>query len=405
MADAVAAPLALPRPTPLGVVAGLALGPAVALGLGRFAYALLLPAMRDDLGWSYAQGGAINAANAAGYLLGALIVAPMAARWGDKRTFWCGLLITALALSASGAVADFLVLSLLRLIAGAAGALALVAGGALAAAAGGGGSRARPARALALYFAGAGFGMVVSAAAVPALITIGGWRAGWLVLGALGLVAAALALPALARTPEVARLGATVPGRRAWRVGPLLPVLVSYVLFGAGYIAYATFIVAYLQNRMGFAPHDVMLFWGCVGVAASGAGFVWAPLLSRLRGGRAIALANAATMLGAVLPVLSRSGFVAYVSAVVFGGAFLIVPTAVTAFVRKAVPASGWTAAIAVLTVGFALGQCFGPMVSGVVSDGRYGVGGGLLLSGGVLAAAALTALMQREPRTPRFTA
>ena len=68
----------------------------------------------------------------------------------------------------------------------------------------------------------------------------------------------------------------------------------------------------------------------------------------------------------------------------------LIVPTSVTAFVRKAVTARMWTGAIAALTVGFAIGQCIGPWVSGVVSDARYGVAGGLLLSGGVLAGAAL---------------
>jgi Uncharacterised MFS-type transporter YbfB len=75
------------------------------------------------------------------------------------------------------------------------------------------------------------------------------------------------------------------------------------------------------------------------------------------------------------------------------------VPTSVTAFVRKAVSSRMWTAAIAALTVGFAIGQCIGPWVSGVVSDASYGVAGGLLLSGGLLAGAALIALMQQEPR------
>jgi len=60
------------KTTHIGVVLGLAMGPAVALGLGRFAYALLLPAMRADLGWSYAVAGAMNTANAIGYLIGAL---------------------------------------------------------------------------------------------------------------------------------------------------------------------------------------------------------------------------------------------------------------------------------------------------------------------------------------------
>src|ERR1700744_3019639 len=81
MADAVAGVVPMERATHLGVVAGLAMGPAVGLGLGRFAYALLLPAMRADLGWSYAQAGTINTANAAGYLIGALLAAPVAARF------------------------------------------------------------------------------------------------------------------------------------------------------------------------------------------------------------------------------------------------------------------------------------------------------------------------------------
>src|SRR5215469_14249290 len=50
----------------------LSLGSAIALGLARFSYALLLPPMRLDLAWSFAQAGAMNTANAFGYLLGAL---------------------------------------------------------------------------------------------------------------------------------------------------------------------------------------------------------------------------------------------------------------------------------------------------------------------------------------------
>jgi MFS family permease len=100
--------------THLGIVAGLAMGPAVGLGLGRFAYALLLPAMRADLGWSYAVAGAMNTANAVGYLVGALAAAPIAARVGDKRCFLAGVLLTALSLLATGFVTDIASLALVR---------------------------------------------------------------------------------------------------------------------------------------------------------------------------------------------------------------------------------------------------------------------------------------------------
>src|SRR5579872_4277324 len=208
MAGTVADVVTVERATHLGVVAGLAMGPAVGLGLGRFAYALLLPAMRADLGWSYAVAGAMNTANAVGYLVGALAAAPMAARVGDKLCFLAGVLLTALSLLATGLVTDVAALALLRVVAGAAGALSLVTGGSLAASAGGGGGRGRPTLALGVYFGGAGFGMVISAFAVPALVASVGWRSGWFALGALGLLGAAAALPALARAPSAAVHGA-----------------------------------------------------------------------------------------------------------------------------------------------------------------------------------------------------
>ena len=57
---------------PLLAALALALAAAVSLGLARFSYALLLPPMRADLGWSYFTAGAMNTVNAAGYLVGAL---------------------------------------------------------------------------------------------------------------------------------------------------------------------------------------------------------------------------------------------------------------------------------------------------------------------------------------------
>ena len=57
----------------LGLALALSLAAAVSLGITRFAYGLLLPPMRADLQWSYALAGAMNTANALGYLAGALL--------------------------------------------------------------------------------------------------------------------------------------------------------------------------------------------------------------------------------------------------------------------------------------------------------------------------------------------
>ena len=67
---------------PARLILILSLAPTVGLGIGRFAYSLVLPDMRDALGWSYSAAGFMNTINAAGYLVGALLASRMIKRFG-----------------------------------------------------------------------------------------------------------------------------------------------------------------------------------------------------------------------------------------------------------------------------------------------------------------------------------
>jgi predicted MFS family arabinose efflux permease len=387
-----------PRPpgASLWIVAGLAMGPVVALGLARFAYALLLPAMRTDLGWSYAGAGAMNTANAVGYLAGALLAAPIARRFGIKQTFLAGILTAAVGIGASGLTAQFGVLMGLRVLTGIMGALAFVAGGSMTAAVAG--AAARAPLALGVYFAGGGLGVALSALTVPLLLERLGWRGGWQVLGGLALAATAMSLPALVRAPLPAEQSSSAKPS-AWSPRKISIELIGYVLFGAGYIAYATFIIAQLRSNSHFSPREISFFWALLGCSAIAGVFVWSPILSRLKGGRGAAAVIATVTIGAALPLASSGRPIAYVSALLFGGSFLSTITAVTSFARRAAPPEAWTRAIAALTVAFGIGQCVGPILSGYLSDGPNGVRAGLEVSAAILMASAVVIAFQRELR------
>jgi predicted MFS family arabinose efflux permease len=103
-----------PSGAPLWVALGLAVGPPVAIGLARFAYALLLPPMRVDFAWSYSQAGAMNTANAAGYLAGAILTARLVTRHGERTVYLVGLFGTALSLIGCGAGDGFAPLALIN---------------------------------------------------------------------------------------------------------------------------------------------------------------------------------------------------------------------------------------------------------------------------------------------------
>ena len=388
-------------PAGLAAALGLALGPAVAIGLARFAYALLLPSMRADLHWSFATAGAMNTANALGYLAGALLAAVVARRYGTRRAFVVSLGVTVLALLATGGTGNTVALVALRAVAGASGAVTFIAGAGLVAAAAATVSPRRAATLLGIYTAGGGAAIVASGLAIPYLLAAtslaDGWRWGWVLLAGLGAVAFVVATPVALASAEPP---APPVADRRWPARHLGPVLVSYGLFGAGYIAFMTFIVAFLKGH-GTGPSGITAFWVVLGTASIAGAFAWARPIAMLRGGRGCAMALAVLGAGALLPLVSRSPLAAMGSALLVGGSFLSVVTAVTAVARRSLQPHHLTPAIAGLTVAFAVGQCLGPVLAGVLSDGPAGLSVGLTLSVGVLIAGAVVALAQRHHETP----
>ncbi|MFL9928576.1 YbfB/YjiJ family MFS transporter [Paraburkholderia sp. RL18-103-BIB-C] len=386
----------------LTLAAALSLGSAIALGLARFAYALLLPSMKLDLGWSFAQAGAMNTANALGYLLGALAFPRLARRWSAGALFGGGCAVTALLMAGSGLLADTNSLLGLRVITGVSSAAIFISGGVLAARL----ASARPHDAglvLGLYYGGTGWGIVASSVLVPLTIVnvAHGWQFAWFALAAACAVFAAVAIGA-ARKIESAHVSAAAaargPGPAAGLHWPRFSAaLAGYGLFGVGYIGYMTFIVALLRNA-GMSAAVVTGFYLLLGVATVVSARLWSGLLDRMRGGQALAVLNALLAVATLLPALFAQPWVAFVSGLLFGATFLSAVASTTAFVRHNLPASHWAKGISAFTIVFAFGQIVGPIVIGWVSDGA-GLARGLVYSALLLVAGAVLAACQKPLR------
>lgn len=382
------------------VALGLSLGPAASNGLARFAFALILPAMRNDLDWTYTQAGQVNTANALGYLAGAAATLALIDRVGARRLFNPGMVMTAVALIASGLVVDHLLLLVLRAVAGIGGAFVFISGGVLAAGIGDGDPR-RAAQAIAVYFSGGGLGIALAGGALPWLFTIygdGGWHAAWLVLGllsaacCLGTWAAARAVPVRPRSDAPSALSSA-----RWSLARFRWLAAGYLLFAFGYIGYMTFVMAWMAEA-GAPATRMALVWVVLGVFTTCSHRFWRRPLAEWSGGRPMAATILVVAIGAALPLLGASLPLMLVSAVLFGGAFFITPAAATAFLRKSLPREAWGRAVAVFTLLFAAGQTAGPVVAGWFAD-LGGLQAGLAVSAVALLLGASFALMQRDVR------
>ena len=394
----------LPLSRLLWLALALSLGAAVSLGITRFAYALLLPVMREDLGWSYTLAGAMNTANALGYLLGALATPWLMRRWSAPAVLLAGSVLASGFMAASGFFTDAAMLLVQRLLAGVASALVFVAGGLMAARLGAQSPR-RAGLLLGLYYGGTGWGIAASALGVPWVLRAAqgvahGWAWAWWGLALLCLAATAvLWWPANSlRKQELLAHGASPPKTDSprnlpWRAMAL--ALGGYTLFGVGYIGYMTFVIALLREQ-GEGAAAITTFYTLLGLAVVASARIWSRLLDRARGGGALALLNALLGVATLVPALTGAWPLVLASGLLFGAVFLSVVASTTAFVRHNLPPVQWAAGISAFTIVFAAGQIVGPTVVGWIADGPGGLARGLLYSAAALWLGALLAWRQR---------
>ena len=404
---ATADPQSSTDPTPyVRLALALALGAAVSLGITRFAYGLLLPVMRQDLGWSYTLAGAMNTFNAVGYLLGALATPWLLRRWAPTALLLWGSVLATLFMALCGFFTTATPLLLQRLLAGAASALVFIAGGLLAARLGARQPR-RSGFLLGIYYGGTGLGIVLSALGVPWVLERAAaqphaWTWAWWGLALLcALATALLAWPArrLAQgdAPAPAPSGTATAGAdsRVFRLRDFAFALAGYTGFGVGYIGYMTFVIALLREQ-GSTPADITQYYALLGLAVMASSRIWAGLLDRHRDGQALARLNALLGLATLVPALTSVWWLVLASGLLFGGVFLSVVASTTALVRHNLPPAQWAAGISAFTIVFAAGQIVGPTVVGLIADGPGGLVRGLLFSAVALWLGAVLAWRQR---------
>ncbi len=377
------------------VILALAFGPAVSNGLARFGYALVLPAMKYDLNWSYTVSGWINTSNALGYLIGALIALYLSSRVSPQRLFSYGMVLTTVSVLASGPVEDFTLLSLMRLLAGIGGAPVFIAGAAMVARTWPG-EPSKNALAIAIYFGGAGGGILASAVTLPYMLEWwghGSWPLTWIAMGAASIVMCLISIPvALRLDPGKAK---SIDKAGPLPVNRMTASLTGYFFFSAGYIVYMTFVIAWLRDN-GAGVHVAAICWSVLGIGVMLSPLPWRSVLSRFANGLPLAAASLATGIGSVIPLLFPGLIGVSFSALIFGLSFFIAPAAVTAFSRKNLDQNQWSAAVALFTTVFAVGQTLGPVGAGWVSDLSGDLASGLVLGVGLLFLGAVIAIFQK---------
>jgi predicted MFS family arabinose efflux permease len=290
----------------------------VGVGLQRFAYAPLLPAM-VQAGWLSAGGaGTLGAANFSGYLAGAAL-APTIGRWlGMRRALRTAIVVASgcFALCAwRGGLGWFVPWRTLAGIAG--GVLMVLAGPAVQ------GVVAPAARGLAagVMFAGVGLGIAASATIVPALLPVG-LPAAWLVLAAVASVLAVVSWPRWPDVPPPPQV--RLPRLRG---GPIGRLVAAYALGGVAATPHMGWWPDFIARGLGQGTATGSAYWLLYGVAAASGPALCGRLADRVGVGRAYFVGSVAQAVAVALPLASQ-GVPALVVSTALAGATTVGLTA-----------------------------------------------------------------------------
>jgi predicted MFS family arabinose efflux permease len=360
---------------------------AAALGIGRFVYTPILPAMLDALGWSKSDAGLVASANLLGYFIGALLAGrPSVAA---RPRFWllAALAISAASTAAMAAPSDIVSFATLRFVGGIASAFVIVCASTLVLerlSLSGRGSLS------ALHFAGVGAGIFISAAVVSAMLRSGaGWRSLWIGSGSIAMLAA---ISAAWLIPPADKITATAkPSASSAGPSKIGAMVVAYGLFGFGYVITATFLVAIVRltdEIRALEPWVWMLF----GLAAIPSVMFWTRLGGRIGIMNAYAVACAIEAVGVAASVEWATISGICFSALLLGGTFMGL-TALGFMAARALTGGNSHRAFGRMTASFGIGQMVGPTLAGALAQQTGSFRAASLIAAAALISAAALAL------------
>jgi predicted MFS family arabinose efflux permease len=324
----------------------------VGIGLARFAYTPLIPALIAAQWFSPSDAVYLGAANLGGYFLGAVLGRPLARV--PRRPILRAMMLAATASFFAGAwPQSFLWYFVWRLIAGVSGgALMVLAAPSVL-------PTVPPARrglAGGVIFTGVGLGIAASGTLIPLLLRLG-LAETWCALGALAALLTLLswnAWPAhAAAAPPMTRLA---PLPRDPRIRALA---VEYALNAVGFVPHMVFLVDFIARGLGRGLAEASAYWVLFGLGAMLGPITAGHLADRIGFKRALWLAYVLEGAAVALLALWSEPLALVVSSLVAGAFVPGIVSLVLGRIGELMPgdAFGQGLAWSAITTAFAMGQ------------------------------------------------
>lgn len=341
---------------------------AIAMGIGRFSYTVILPYMQSTFQFSSQVAGFLATSNYLGYFIGALVAGRMNLAHHRISSLRVTLILSIVTTALMGISDSTFVWYLLRFISGVSSAFIFVVASSIVLDYLSGIGKSNFSG---IFYSGVGLGIALSGIIVSPLQKYFEWAGAWIGLAIISIILFSFIVWWIREPGERTNLqpsGNTEQNVKMFPpVGWIKWLIIAYALEGLGYIVTGTFIVSIAKESPTFHG-DATTVWLVVGIAAIPSCIIWSTLAKKIGFVQTLFYSMLLQAIGIICPAINESALSLYISSILFGATFMGITTLATTLARQILPVNS-NKILGYLTASYALGQMLGPSLAGVITS------------------------------------
>jgi predicted MFS family arabinose efflux permease len=291
----------------------------VGVGVARFVFTSLLPAMLED-SISIAYAGVLASINYVGYLTGSIFSVFIKDIHSKVKYFRFGLFICVISSFILGVTDNSTIWFIARLFAGFGAAMALVVGSAVVMLKL---KSVNKTKAMGIHFSGLGFSILITDLVMRGVFYAGGnWQDAWIILAILGALLSCYSAYVLRFDKQPNNEVVKHKFDKSLFSPMVIILILAYFTEGIGMVVQATFlpdIVNSLQGLDGYGGY----VWLAVGIAGVPSCIIWMRLAHRFGSINIMIVAMLLQIVGIIIPTLSSNIVMNLISGLLFGATFI----------------------------------------------------------------------------------